>query len=76
MLNKIKMPQNLKNSFSGIFSDLSSETQKYQKLLDSGFKKKGDSTAIEQSGTRINNLLQRLKVEMDKIKTTDLESSF
>ena len=76
MLNKIKVPANLKNNFDGIFEGLTKETQRYQKLLDSGFKKKSDITGLESSGTKINNLLKRLKVEMDKIKTSDLQKSF
>ena len=76
VLEKIKMPPGLKSSFEGIFDNLTSETQKYQKLLDSGFKKKGDITGLEASGTRINNLLKRLKVEMGKISDEDLKNSF
>ena len=76
MLNKIKVPQSLKNSFDGIFDDLTKETTRYQRMLDSGFKKKGDVTGLESSGERINNLLQRLKGEMGKIDGAALERSF
>ena len=76
MINKIKVPQGLKNSFDGIFEDLTKETTRYQRLLDSGFKKKGDVTGLESSGERINNLLQRLKGEMGKIDGATLERSF
>lgn len=76
VLNQIKVPKNLQESFTGIFDDLTAETKKYQKFLDSGFKKKSDVTGLEASGARINNLLKRLKVEMGKISQEDLEKSF
>ena len=59
-----------------IFDDLTAETKKYQRFLDSGFKKKSDITGLEASGARINNLLKRLKVEMGKISQEDLTKSF
>ena len=76
MINKIKMPASLKQSFDGIFTDLTKETKKYQTFLDSGFKKKGDVTGLEQSGDRINKMLQKLKGEMGKIDPSMLEQSF
>ena len=76
MLGKVKLPDNLKNSFNGIFSNLTTETKKYQDLLNSGFKKKGDVTGLESSAGKINTMLQKLRVEMDKIKDSDLRNSF
>ena len=76
MLDKIKMPDTLKNSFNNIFTSLTAETQKYQNFLNSGFKTKGDVTGLESSGQKINALLQKLQVEMGKIKTEDLRQSF
>ena len=76
MLNKLKLPPALKSSFEGIFDDLTTETQKYQRLLDSGFKKKSDVTGLEASSGRINGLLKRLRGEMDKISDADLQKSF
>ena len=75
-LDKIKLPAKFKGNFDNIFSDLTKETTKYQKLLNSGFKTKGDVTGLEASGERINTLLQRLRAEMSKIDPTALAKTF
>jgi hypothetical protein len=56
-LEKIKLPAKFKDNFDNIFSDLTKETAKYQKLLNSGFKTKKDVTGLEASGQKINTLL-------------------
>ena len=75
-LDKIKMPAKFKGNFESMFSDLAKETTKYQKLLNSGFKTKGDVTGLEASGERISTLLQRIKAEMNKIEPGMLEKAF
>ena len=75
-LDKIKLPAKFKGNFDNIFSDLTKETTKYQKFLNSGFKTKGDITGLEASGERINTLLQRLRAEMSKIDPTALAKTF
>lgn len=76
VINGIDAPKDLKQKFTGIFSDLERETKNYQKLLDSGFKGKKDVTGLEASGKRINSLMKSLQSTMKGIRTEDLERSF
>ena len=76
VLNKIDMPKDLKQKFTGVFADLERETKNYQNLLNSGFKGKKDVTGLEASGKRINTLMKTLKTSMKEIRTEDLERSF
>ena len=48
---------------------------KYQKILDSGFKTKGDITGLEKHGERVSALLGRLHSEMGKISSDSLKQS-
>ena len=75
-LGQLKLPPALKKSFESTFQDLSKETAKYQQLLESGFKKKGDITGLESSGDKINKLLNTLKSNMAKIDPGILQKSF
>ena len=74
-LNKLKLPDKLAGNFKGIFSDLEKEMAKYQKILDSGFKTKGDITGLEKHGERVSALLGRLHNEMGKISSDSLKQS-
>ena len=76
MLNKLKLPTDQKLSFSNIFDDLAKEQAKYQKYLDSGFKKKGDVTGLEASGERLDKLFKKLNSELAKISLDTLQNSF
>ena len=76
VLNKIDMPKDLKQKFTGVFADLERETKNYQNLLNSGFKGKKDVTGLEASGKRINALMKTLETNMKGIRTEDLERSF
>ena len=76
VLNKIDMPKDLKQKFTGVFADLERETKNYQNLLDSGFKGKKDVTGLEASGKRINTLMKTLETSMKGIRAEDLERSF
>ena len=76
VLNKIDMPKDLKQKFTGVFADLERETKNYQNLLNSGFKGKKDVTGLEASGKRINALMKTLETSMKGIRAEDLERSF
>ena len=76
VINRLKLPDNLKNSFAGVFSGLEKETEKYQKLLNSGFKNKKDVTGLEQSGEKISQLLTKLHAQMSKISPDILKNVF
>lgn len=76
VINRLKLPDNLKNSFVGVFSSLEKETEKYQKLLNSGFKTKKDVTGLEQSGEKISQLLTKLHAQMGKISPDMLKNVF
>lgn len=76
VINRLKLPDNLKNSFAGVFSGLEKETEKYQKLLNSGFKNKKDVTGLEQSGEKISQLLTKLHTQMSKISPDMLKNVF
>ena len=75
-LSKLQLPDNLKGNFKGIFGDLEKEMSKYQKMLDSNFKSKGDVTGLEKSGERISSLINRIQNEMKKISPNTLEKAF
>jgi hypothetical protein len=72
----LKLPADLKSKFVGIFSDLEKEAGKYQKILDSGFKTKGDVTGLEKTGNRIKGLFESLYSTMQKINPDILKDSF
>lgn len=76
VLNKIDMPKDLKQKFTGVFAELERETKNYQNLLNSGFKGKKDVTGLEASGKRINALMKTLETSMKGIRAEDLERSF
>lgn len=75
-LGSLKLPDNLKTSFSKTFSDIEKETNKIQGLMSSGFKKKGDVTALENSYKKINQLMFQLQGNMNKISPKVLNDSF
>ena len=75
-MSKLNMPPELKQKFSGLFTDLEKETKNYQNLLNSGFKTKKDVTGLEASGKKINALMKSLETSMRQIDSSILEESF
>ena len=75
-LSKLKLPTNLKSNFASMFGDLEKEMTKYQKMLDSGFKTKGDITSFDKIGERISNMISRIGKEMGKISPDVLGRAF
>ena len=59
-----------------MFGDLEKEMAKYQKMLDSGFKTKGDITSFDKTGERISNMISRIGKEMRKISPDVLGRAF
>ena len=75
-INQLQLPKNLKTNFVNVFDSLDSELVKFQKHLDSGFKKKSDVTGLEQSGERIIKLFKQLEINMQQISDKDISKSF
>lgn len=75
-LTSLKLPDNLKNSFSKTFQDITKETTKIQGIMSSGFKNKGDVTALEKSYQKINQLIFGLQNNLGKITPNILQESF
>ena len=75
-LKQLKLPPQLKQNFTNVFSELQKETAKYQSYLNSGFKTKGDVTGLEKTGNKINALLVQLQTNMSKIDPSILKESF
>ena len=48
-LDKLKVPQDLKNRFDQIFKGLEKDATRAQELLESGFKNKSDLTAYNKA---------------------------
>ena len=76
VLEKLKLPDNLKNNFANVFKDFEKESEKYQKFLNSGFKTKGDVTGLEKSGERVSAILDSLTKQMTKLTPDVLAKAF
>ena len=72
LLQKLKLPENVRKQFDQLFSKANSDLNKYQEKMKSGFKTKGDVTGIEKSGNALKNSLAQLEKEWAKLSTMDL----
>ena len=75
-LNKLKLPDDLKTSFSNQFKDLEKEIEKYQKLQANGFKTKGDVNAFTKSGNNIIHIYENIAKKIQSIDDSTLKESF
>lgn len=71
-LSKIDLKPNLRTSFETTFSNLTSELEKFQSKLNSGFKTKGDVTGLEASATKIRTIFAQLEKNMAQVQGLDL----
>ena len=76
VLSQLKLPDNLKNSFSNTFKELDKILSKAQGQLDKGFQSKSDLTAYSKSIKQINALMSSLQSNMSKINPNILKDSF
>lgn len=76
VLSQLKLPDNLKNSFSNTFKELDKVLSKAQGQLDKGFQSKSDLTAYSKSIKQINALMSSLQSNMSKINPNILKDSF
>ena len=76
VLEKLKLPDNLKKNFTGLFTSFEKEAEKYQKFLNSGFKTKKDVTGLEQAGKNITQILTKIQSQMGSISTSHLKEVF
>ena len=75
-LSKLKLPDNLKTSFSNQFKDLEKEIERYQKLQANGFKTKGDVNAFTKSGNNIIHIYETIAKKIQSIDDSTLRESF
>lgn len=75
-LSKLKLPDNLKTSFKQTFSSLDRELENYQRLMQSGFKNKGDANALEKSGNNIIRLYDEVVKKINSIDDSTLKKAF
>ena len=76
VLERLKLPDNLKKNFTGLFTSFEKEAEKYQKFLNSGFKTKKDVTGLEQAGKNIGQILTKIQSQMGSISTSHLKEVF
>ena len=76
VLSQLKLPDNLKNSFSNTFKELDKILSKAQGQLNKGFQSKSDLTAYSKSIKQINALMSSLQSNMLKINPNILKDSF
>ena len=72
ILQKLKLPDEMKKNFTSLFSTATSELEKYQSKLNSGFKTKGDITGLEKSTKTLNSLFSQIESEWNKLQGIDL----
>lgn len=75
-LSKLKLPDNMSDNFTKMFSDLEKEVVKFESQLKNGFQKASDVSALETSGKKINNLFSQITKGLGKISDQDLTDSF
>ena len=76
ILSKLKLPDNLKTSFKTAFTDLNKEIDNYQRIMQNGFKTKGDVSSLEKSGNNIIRLYDDIVKKINSIDNTALKKAF
>ena len=76
ILSKLKLPDNLKTSFKTAFTDLNKEIDNYQRIMQNGFKTKGDVSNKEKSGNNIIRLYDDIVKKINSIDNTALKKAF
>lgn len=75
-MKKLKLPANLKSSFTETFSKLETEIEKYQNQLQNGFKSKSDVTGLEKTAKQIIDLFKQLGTDIQDLSKFDLKQMF
>lgn len=76
ILNDLKLPPTLQNSFNQTFSKLDSELSKFQSKIKNGFKTKGDVSGLQNTAKAINSAFDKLQSDIAKVKGLDINQIF
>lgn len=74
ILQKLNLPANVKKQFDQLLSTATSDLEKYQQKLNSGFKTKGDLTGLEKAGNALKSSIASLEKEWSKLQSMDISS--
>lgn len=72
ILQKLKLPSDIKRQFDGLFSAATTDLEKYQSKLQSGFKTKGDVTGLEKIGRSLEATFSSIEKEWAKLQGLDI----
>lgn len=72
-LSKLKLPPDLRKSFTDTFGALEKEVAKYQEIMEKGFSTKADVTALKKSGDEIVRLVKNIETAFGSIDSSELK---
>ena len=72
VLKTLKLPAEMQKQFNQLLGNATSDLEKYQQKLNSGFKTKGDITGIEKAGNALKASISKIENEWSKLQEMDM----
>lgn len=72
ILQKLNLPPEVRKQFNSLIGTATSDLEKFQSKLQSGFKTKGDITGFEKISSNLQKSLANLEAEWNKLRGMDI----
>ena len=72
ILQKLKLPDDMRKQFNSLFSTATADLEKYQSKLQSGFKTKRDVTGLEKIGRGLEATFSSIEKEWNRLQGLDI----